>query len=894
MKIIPLLSLIILSTNLSFSNDSELSLAELLSIKLKTGSFLELDQLNSSMSMTIINERQIKYSGARHLSELLEIYVPGFQYMYNKWNGIIWGMRGVAADRNTKFIFLINGHKMNHESRDGAMAEISLGMLGDVERVEVLRGPSGLVYGSGAIAGVVNIVTNQYEEDKTELNVKVGTWTLQTTNQEIQAQLANELNEDEEILVSLGYRESEGVGAEETRITGRAHWPFPQELRGAPENGLPSAGSAWSTPGNWKASVDYTKGNFSLYTRMTHQVSNAGGLFPLDAWPEAFGEPVLKENTLRLDTIINGENAPEEGVFLNSFVTQGNEGEDITNSVFVSAENSGNTSRSTALVDGIQQSIDAYGISSENWHTNRRQYVIDNIFVEAKYNYPIGLNEFQFKASIDAATNRIQREERKGYEFSRVEERNTFIEETFGEKRFGLGLMFLLQSIDDFDMAFGAEFRLDKIGDDLTGKNSQAEKANHPIVSEVDYYNTTLFFEGLYDISDKFSLHSGLRYDAHTRTYDLGGVLSPKMALIYKPNNNHSIKLIYQSSSNNGSADNYEYNRNNFDDNGKAYSDYHFEKPYELPGRNLPIAGVTVENLHSLVPEHSTSYELTSVHMFDEYLSILPSLSYNTIENLFTWSQPDFRIVNAGEYNFINAEIELKYNTELFDIGVNHTHQSLVNTEVKGQSKTYTGPEFDQDSNDSNGNPDWYEEKIDGQGNIYYVPKQTGTITQSINPILDQITVDGTNFLNLATDITKVYLNIKITDAMTFHTDNRIFWGLKGREDIHEYETNGDEVVNGGNENINTDDYKSIYGHNTDFNYHGIHKDIMSMWNASFHWNIEYDISIGEYVYDILADDEGGNAIHSLRWQQSGNSKEHTDLYGVDQRSYALSITKTF
>ena len=65
-------------------------------------------------------KQRIENSGARHLSELLEIYVPGFQYMYNKWNGLIWGMRGVANDRNAKSIFLVNGHKLNSQSRDGS------------------------------------------------------------------------------------------------------------------------------------------------------------------------------------------------------------------------------------------------------------------------------------------------------------------------------------------------------------------------------------------------------------------------------------------------------------------------------------------------------------------------------------------------------------------------------------------------------------------------------------------------------------------------------------------------------------------------------------------------------------------------------------------------------
>lgn len=106
----------------------DLSLSSLLNLALQTGSFLELDLKKSPLSMTVITRDQVTASGARHLTELLEIYVPGFQYMYNKWNGEIWGMRGVAADRNTKFIFLVNGHKMNHESRDGAMSELNLGL----------------------------------------------------------------------------------------------------------------------------------------------------------------------------------------------------------------------------------------------------------------------------------------------------------------------------------------------------------------------------------------------------------------------------------------------------------------------------------------------------------------------------------------------------------------------------------------------------------------------------------------------------------------------------------------------------------------------------------------------------------------------------------------------
>ena len=54
-----------------------------------------------------------------------------------------WGMRGVVNDRHTKLIYLVNGHKMNAQARDGFQGEVVLGLLNDIERVEVLRGPAG-------------------------------------------------------------------------------------------------------------------------------------------------------------------------------------------------------------------------------------------------------------------------------------------------------------------------------------------------------------------------------------------------------------------------------------------------------------------------------------------------------------------------------------------------------------------------------------------------------------------------------------------------------------------------------------------------------------------------------------------------------------------------------
>lgn len=824
----------------------DLSLSSLLNLALQTGSFLELDLKKSPLSMTVITRDQVTASGARHLTELLEIYVPGFQYMYNKWNGEIWGMRGVAADRNTKFIFLVNGHKMNHESRDGAMSELNLGLLGDIERVEVLRGPAGLVYGSGAIAGIVNVVTRRYDGDKTVVRGGLGTWDFEGTSREVGADVYRGLGENQSIILSMAYRSSDGLAPEEARLWGRPHWPYPQWLGSDGQSSVPAAGCAWCTPGNWRVSLDYTWDKLRMYSRVTHQVSNAGGMFIVDPWPEDQGNADVHGTPRWVD------------------------GELVTQYSIDSVRFVGTREQIIHLAGGIDSVVvdSVYDTTwTKNWwgstdagNTSRRQYVVDNVMAEMTYDWDIGMNVVKFKAGFDGVTNRIQREERKGNETLGDEERNVFIEETFGEKRYSLGATFLLKSVDKLQAAAGYEIRRDDIGDDLTGKNMQAEKANHYIVSDLTYYNNAVFSEAMLELNPKLYLHGGLRYDVHTRTQDQGGVLSPKVAMIFIPHPDHSIKLIYQTSANNGSADNYEFNRNNIDDAGVPYTGYHFEKPTELPGANsTPIPSVTESELHKLNPERVRSLELASMDQFG-VLSIQPSISYNKVSDLFNWNQSQFRIVNAGEYEFINAEIEASLDWRGLKMGGSHTFQRLVNMDLGEQDLVTISDGF--------ANENFWVSYVEN-GVTKYRPVTNGEKdTSVINAIKNQISVDGDNFLNLNTHISKFYVDYQLLPSVLLHSDLRIFWGLEGRDDLVEADP--------------------------DFEYLNIHLDPMFKWNASAHWMAGTQTRISLYAYDLLAAETGTGAINSLRWQQSGNSKEHTDLFGLDRRSFAVVLEQTF
>ena len=785
-----------------------------LNVQLSTGSYLEYDQKNSPLSMTIITSEQIELSGARHMSEVLEIYVPGFQYMVNKWNGIIWGMRGVSSDRNTKFIYLINGHKMNHESRDGAMSELDLGLLSDVDRIEVLRGPGGLVYGSGAIAGIINVVTKKVANPKESVTLRsnLHNWNMNSGGGGIEGLYQNQITKDLSLTLSLGYRKSSGVGEEEGRIWGYPSFPYPYQVWNEdveiPES-VPTAGSPWSTPGNFRGNIDIDYKNLNFFMRATHQVTNGSSWFPLDPWPETAG----------------GLDSTAESKF----------------------------------IDGEYRSWDSFYGLIEPWQTHRRQYQIDNIMGVLSHHHDVGKNTLKTGIGFDHATNRIQRQDLKSSYGTSYDERNTFIEETFGERRFNADVQYILKGFEKLELATGYQFRVFDIGNDIEGLNSQQEKSSHPIVSDVTYFNHAFFAEGQYQLSKKLTTHLGARYDLHTRTIQHGGILSPKLALQYELHKNHIINLIYQSSSNNGSADNYEFNRNSIDDNGNPITgtDYHYENPQLKPDQATDILPpVTEELLHQLKPERAHSIEFSSFHQFKKKLIVSQSVSLNRVQDFFVWNQALFRMLNGGEYDFINTDLDIRYADKRCQFGINHTFQQLVNMDLDKQVSITTTPKFDG-----------YDSTMNSMGIVTYFPTAStdSVITDTLNYISDGISYDGNHFLNLASNITKLFFEVKVHDKITFHSDLRIFWELKGRQELH-------------------DDYPQ-------FNYLDIDSKPMLKWNASVHIKASDSFSVSLLVYDILG--SNNTPINTLRWQKRGTEDQNA-LYGLDYRSFAINLQYDF
>lgn len=153
-----------LTQNSTQENFFEMSLSELLNVEVFVpASITEKDPFRMPASVTVITAEDIALTPARNLLDLIEIYVPGALYM-NHSIGPVPGVRGIIADRPYKFLVNVNGINVNIKAHYGARLELLNWDLGDIERVEIVRGPGSVTYGPGAIAGVINITTKKAKD----------------------------------------------------------------------------------------------------------------------------------------------------------------------------------------------------------------------------------------------------------------------------------------------------------------------------------------------------------------------------------------------------------------------------------------------------------------------------------------------------------------------------------------------------------------------------------------------------------------------------------------------------------------------------------------------------------------------------------------------------------
>ncbi|MBT3529780.1 MAG: TonB-dependent receptor [Gammaproteobacteria bacterium] len=205
MKLIPYSSLLV-STCLSASialaqNDAEEILVVANRIEQSSNSVMA--------ATTVIDKDSIRRSFAQNLAELLAV-VPGMQFSQSGGQGAQTSLflRGTESDHT---LVMIDGVQMSTST--GLAARLEFIPLDQIERIEIVRGPRSSVYGSEAIGGVLNIITQpQVEEDFSgTLNFLLGTESSSDRNLGLQGKVGNTT-----LSLSASHRETDGIDFRES------------------------------------------------------------------------------------------------------------------------------------------------------------------------------------------------------------------------------------------------------------------------------------------------------------------------------------------------------------------------------------------------------------------------------------------------------------------------------------------------------------------------------------------------------------------------------------------------------------------------------------------------------------------------------------------------------
>lgn len=181
-----------------------------------TGTRNATDIRHLSQTVSVVNRNKLEQAMQPTLLPVLTEQVPGLFTTsrgvmgYGVSNGAAGSisLRGLSGG-NARMMVLIDGHPQYAGIFGHPISDAYQTLLAD--RVEVLRGPASVLYGSNAMGGVVNIVTRKMHEDGIRTNLHVGYGSYNT----IETELTNRIRKGRfSSVVSGSYNRTDGHRAD--------------------------------------------------------------------------------------------------------------------------------------------------------------------------------------------------------------------------------------------------------------------------------------------------------------------------------------------------------------------------------------------------------------------------------------------------------------------------------------------------------------------------------------------------------------------------------------------------------------------------------------------------------------------------------------------------------
>jgi iron complex outermembrane receptor protein len=144
------------------ANFFEMGIEELMEVEIEVTSSARRPQPLGRVAgaMYVITAEDIRQAGVTHMADLFR-WVPGMEVAHRRGHDLALSARGFARPASQRMQILLDGRPLYNGFKGGVDLLYHPVFLENIERIEVIRGAAGVIWGSNAVNGVINIITKK-------------------------------------------------------------------------------------------------------------------------------------------------------------------------------------------------------------------------------------------------------------------------------------------------------------------------------------------------------------------------------------------------------------------------------------------------------------------------------------------------------------------------------------------------------------------------------------------------------------------------------------------------------------------------------------------------------------------------------------------------------------
>lgn len=138
----------------------DLSLEDLMNVEVTSVSKKAESKQQAAAAITVITQEDIRRGGFTSVPEALRV-VPGLQVARIDASRWAISIRGYRQEFSNKLLVMIDGRSIYTPLFGGVVWAEQNFAVEDIDRIEVIRGPGGTIWGANAVNGVINIISKR-------------------------------------------------------------------------------------------------------------------------------------------------------------------------------------------------------------------------------------------------------------------------------------------------------------------------------------------------------------------------------------------------------------------------------------------------------------------------------------------------------------------------------------------------------------------------------------------------------------------------------------------------------------------------------------------------------------------------------------------------------------